>query len=367
MRPDIIKPEKSKFIRYFRSFFPFQKKRVGFYGYFGHGDLGDDASFIVTRKLLGDKVFPISKRCNAFNPHNLRALLIGGGAVLQRDYPFIPRRIFKKDSWNFPIILFSAGLNCDYDRSFTSKAKDKIVKLCRLSDYITVRDELTRRFLNSLGIDKVSILPHLELMLEPRPCEIGSKKKGPTIGIVLTPHPQFSEDTFEKIIDNFSDFSDYLTGKGYQVLYLPFELGVSENTKENEVISRIRQKVKNKDMVEVLEEDVSPGEMLSVIKDRCDFMVCMRLHSVVLAVNAAVPFFCITYNLMHKGFLQMLDMEELDNSIFDDFSSQSLEERFKRLLVNQEGFKAKLVEKRDYLRGLINQETAKVRGLLTDV
>ena len=69
-------------------------------------------------------------------------------------------------------------------------------------------------------------------------------------------------------------------------------------------------------------------------------------------------------NLMHKGFLQMLDMENLDNSIFDDFSSRVLEDRFEYLLANQASLKNKLIEKRDSLRGLINKEVLIVKNLL---
>lgn len=365
MQPNIIKPEKSKFIRYFKSFFPFWKKKgIGLYGYIGHGDLGDDASFFVARKLLGNEVFPISKRCNAFNPYNLKALLIGGGAILKRDYPFIPRRILKKDTWKFPVILFSAGLGCDYNKEFTKEAKDKITKLCKICDYVTVRDRLSQKFLNDLGIDKVNILPHLELVLKEEPKELDFNKKRFTVGIVLTPHSEFSSRTFQEIIDNFVQFTNYLTDKKYDVVYLPFEKKISENLKENEVIQEIMKKVKNKDQVRILGEDVEPEEMLFIIKNYCDFMVCMRLHSAVLAVNAGKPFFCITYNLMHDGFFEMIELPNLGMSIFENFSFNALREKFEDTFENSNDIRLKLIEKRDFLRELIYQEIANIKRLL---
>jgi len=361
-----IKPQNSKALRYIKAFFPFWKKKgIGLYGYFGHGDLGDDASFVVARQLLGKDVFPISKRCNAFVPFNLKALLIGAGTVLKGGYPFIPRRILKKDKWNFPVVLFSAGLGCDYNEEFTAPAKDKIRKLCGICDYITVRDELSRDFLKSLGIDKdIQILPHLELMLKPRPKDPGFNKDRFTIGIVLTPHSQFSPEMFKRIVDNFSRFSDYLTEKGYNVIYFPFEKDFSENVKEREILEEIMKRVKDKNKVRLLKADMEADEALFIMKNYCDFMVCLRLHSAALAVNAGLPFFCVTYNLMHKGFLEMLKMPELGSSIFDDFSLETLKGKFEYVLGNYEDFKSKLIEKRDFLRELIKKEVSKVRAII---
>jgi len=366
MECKLIKPQKSKILRYLKAFFPFWKKKgVGLYGYFGHGDLGDDASFFVARQLLGKDIFPISKRCNAFVPFNLKALLIGAGAVLKSGYPFIPRRILKEGKRGFPIVLFSAGLGCDYNEEFTSEAKSKIKKLCVICDYITVRDELSRSFLKGLGVDKdIHILPHLELMLKPRQKEPGFKKERFTVGIVLTPHSQFSSEMFQGIVDNFTRFSDYLTAKGYNVVYFPFEKDFSENTKEREILEAIMRKVKDKNRVKLLSGDMEADEALFIMKNYCDFMVCLRLHSAVLAVNAGLPFFCVTYNLMHKGFLEMLEMPELGSSIFDSFSLETLKEKFEYVLKDYEHFKAKLTEKRDFLRGLIKKEISKVRSVI---
>ena len=365
MDDTIIKPERSKLVRYLRTYLPFwQKKKIGFYGYFGHGDLGDDACFFVGRDLLGETILPISKRCYAFNPHILKGLLIGGGAVLKSKYPFIPRRLLTRDKWNFPVILFSAGVGCDYNEEFTKEATDKIKKLCKVCSYITVRDKISERFLNKLGFDCVSILPHLELGLKEKSREFDFSKEGFTVGIVLTPHTEFNSCTFEKIIDVFSQFTDYLTGNGNNVIYIPFEKSIYGSTKESELIQEIMRRLKNKDKVRVLEEDVGPQEMLFAIKNYCDIMVCMRLHSAVFSTNAGIPFFCVSYNFMHKGFLEMIEASDLELSLFDNFSLDRLRNKYEYILKNYKTIAAKIAQRRDSLRDIIYKEISHIRNKL---
>ncbi|MGD9015499.1 MAG: polysaccharide pyruvyl transferase family protein [Candidatus Omnitrophota bacterium] len=365
MSNSIIQPEKSKFLRYLKAYLPFwQKKKIGFWGYFGQGDLGDDAAFLAGKDILAEDIFPISKRCFAFNPHSLRGLLIGGGAILKSKYPFIPRRLLMKAKWNFPVILFSAGVGCDYNEVFTNQAKDKIKRLCDLADYITVRDKISQEFLSNLGYQDAAILPHLELALQDSPQQLNFNKSGFTVGIVLTPHPEFDNRVFEKMVDVFSRFTDYLTDNHNRVIYLPFEKADSENTRESVVITEIIKRLNNKDRAEALRGNLQPQEMLYFIKNYCDMLVCMRLHSAVFSTNAGIPFFCISYNLMHQGFLGMLQAQDLGISIFEDFSLQTLIDKFEYVQGHYSQIKSKLTAKRDNLRNTIYSQAAHVKGIL---
>jgi len=357
-----LKPEKSKLLRYLKSYLPFwQNKKIGFYGNFGHGDLGDDASFISAHELLNNELLPISKRCYAFNPAMLKSLLIGGGGILRWESPYIPRRILEKKSWNFPVILFSAGINCDYNKQFSLDSENKIKKLCSACSYITVRDQITRKFINNLGFNKVSVLPDLELILKERSKKLDFKKDARTVGIVLSPHSEFASGTFKSIIDAFSGFTNYLTEKGNNVIYLPFEKKISENTKEYEITKEILKAIKFPQRVKILEEYLEPDEMLYAIRNCCDVMVCMRLHSAIFSVNAGIPFICISYNLMHKGFLEMMDMQDLDIPLFDNFSQGSLIEKFEYLLKNYSEISQRLIHKKKILTNMIYKEISYIK------
>jgi len=358
-------PGKSKFSRYLKSYLPFwQKKKIGFYGNFGHGDLGDDASFTVARDFLGEDILPISKRCYAFNPHILKAFLIGGGGILRWESPYIPRRILTKKKWNFPVILFSAGINCDYNREFTKETKDKIKRLCEACDYLTVRDKISLKFLNNLGFNNVSLLPHLELALKEKFKNFGFNKERSTVGIVLTPHSTFTTHLFAKIRDIFTQFTDYLTDEDKDVFYIPFEKKISENIREGELIQGIMKKIKNKNRVNLLDGNMEPEEILYFIKNFCDSMVCMRLHSAVFSINTGLPFLCVSYNLTHRGFLEMLDATDLELSIFDNFSFDAIVDKFEYVSNNYSILKEKILNKREMLKSMIDKEISYIKSIL---
>ena len=356
MSRTFIKPTRSKVIRYLKSYAPFwQKKKIGFYANFGHGDLGDDACFVAANDL------PLSKRCFAFNPRSLSAFLIGGCAVLRWESPYIPRRIFNKKKWDFPVILFSAGINQDYNKEFSAEARDKIKRLCAICDYITVKDRLTQDFIKSLGFSEVSILPALELVLKEKDRNFNFKKRRFTVGIVLTPHSEFDEADFKKLRDIFCKFSDHVTAGDRDIVFLRFERDYSESKKESYLINEIMSRVKKKDRVRVLEEDLEPKEMLYFMKRYCDAMICTRLHSAVFSVKASIPFLCISYNLMHKGFFEMVESPDLEISISDEFSFENLKDKFEYVIKNYDSIRSRLAEKKDYLKGLIHKEISYIK------
>jgi polysaccharide pyruvyl transferase WcaK-like protein len=352
----------TKILPYLRSYLFFGAKRIGFYANLGHGDLGDEASFLAVKKLLNNDILPISKKCYAFNPGILKAFLIGSGAVLRWESPYIPKRLLTRKKWNFLVVLFSAGMNCDYNKEFSEEIKSRIKKLCGICDYLSVRDAVSQRFLNGLGFDDVNILPDPELALEEKPYKPAFNKKGFTVGIALSPHSEFSKEDFDKIVNVFSQFTDYLTASNKDVIYLRFETKSSEDTKEDYLIKEIMKKVKDKNMVKDFKEDIGPEEMLSVIKNYCDIMVCMRLHAAVFSANAGVPFLCVTYNFMHDGFLDMLDSKDLGLAM-TDLSVESLKAKYEYVLNNYKPLKARIIARRDHLKNMIYNEVEKIKNL----
>jgi hypothetical protein len=365
MQSSKIAPVKSKCLRYLKSYCCFlRNKKVGFYSNFGHGDLGDDASFFVAKDLFKSDIVPISKRCNAFNPRMLKGLCIGGAAPLRWQSPYIPRGLIKKSKWDFPVVLLSGGINCDYGEDYSKDSLDKIKALCNLCDYISVKDKLTQKFLNDLGFSNVSILPDLEIALEEEPFDISLKKDKPIVGIIVSPHSEFSDDTFSNITQVFVKFTDYLISKGNSVIFLPFDIASAANTKEKEIITSIVEQVKNKDEVSTLENIDNPAKLLFVIGKYCQSLVTMRLHSAIFAANAQVPFISIRYNLMHDGFLDMMDSKDLSLSLFEGFSSQALQNKFEYLSNNHASIKDRMLKKKKYLKDMILKEAATIKNIL---
>jgi len=341
-------------------------KRIGFYSNIGHGDIGDDAAFYVAQTLLGADMFPLSKKCYAFNPRMLRALLISGGGALRLESPYIPRRLGDKQKWPFPVALCGVGVNCDYGKTYTEETKDKIRRLCACADYIAVRDQYTVRFLRELGFPDVRVLPDLDLALSEEPMQsplIAAKKKY-TVGIVLTPHSEFGDKTFAMMIDVFAKFVSFLADQGNAVVCFPFEGVTSDNTRERDLIAAIRSRVTKPEHVHVCSAHVSPHQLVYIMRTACDLMVCMRMHSAVFAAAAGVPFIGISYNMMHDGFFEMIGATDRNIRLHDQFSFETLQDAYQYVVCHYREIKQQQDEKRDILRTQIYNEIAHIRKVL---
>ncbi len=360
-----LKLSNSQWIRYLRSYLisPL-KKRIGFYGNFGHGDLGDDASFIAANELLGGQILPLSKRCYAFNPYILKCLLIGGGGILRWECPYLPKKVLSKKHWGFPILLLAAGINCDDNQKFSEEAKEQISQLCQRCCYISARDLQTKRFLESLRINNVHIFPDLELILRETPFPLNFQKKEFTIGIVLSSHSEFTDQQMNSLIEVFSQLTNHLLADNFQVLFLPFESMDSENSREQDLFQEIRKRVRAPQEIFFFNKSYSPQQMLFLIKNLCDGMICMRLHSAIFATNAGIPFLCLSYNTMHKAFMEMMGLSPWELSLFQQFSLERLLEKFHDLQEHLPQLKKLITQKREELRNQILYESSLIRSYL---
>ncbi|MFC1809088.1 polysaccharide pyruvyl transferase family protein [Candidatus Omnitrophota bacterium] len=309
---------------YAKSFIPFWDRRIGFYENFGHGDLGDDTAFEVAEQKINQPLLPLSKRCNAFVPYRLKGLLIGGRAVFRWESPYVPRRLFSRKRWPFPVVLLAAGVNRDFNVEISRETKNMLCSLVDRCDYLSVRDLMSQRFLSDLGIYNTAIVPDLELALKPVSWELPFSKEGPTVGITVSPHSAFKEKIIERLITSIVTFIDYVNQGDQNVVFFPFDQIGADSTREKDMIANICKRVKNPQRVKVLQQHVSPGEMLFAIKELCDRMICTRLHSVAMATNAHIPFVVISFNDMHKAFLEMVELKECEISLFDELSAEKL-------------------------------------------
>ncbi len=322
----------SKGFRYIRSYLSFSK-RVVFYGGFGHGNLGDDAAPVVARKLLNMPIRLASKRNYAFVPHAVKTLLIGGGGIFHWQAPYIPRLLLKKEKWKFPVIVFSAGINCDYYRTFSEGAIEKIKKLCNLADVLAVRDELTLSFLRSFGVNKkINIIPDLALALKEEPVEPGFKKEGFTVGIATAAHTEFTTNKIHESAAIITDFVNYLFNKGYRVIFLPFQISETDKMDERRIASELIGGARDANNITLVNHAYSPSQMLYVMKHYCDFILGMRLHANVFSANAGIPFLSLSYNIKQNAFLKMLDLSRLNVPLTHRFCLDVLKNKFEETM-----------------------------------
>jgi polysaccharide pyruvyl transferase WcaK-like protein len=229
-----------------------------------------------------------------------------------------------------------------------------------------VRYLATKRFLDDLGCSNVRVLPDIDLMLNEEPCDSTIDNSKPCVGIVLTPHSMFSDETFRKIETEFLKFVNYVTREGKQVIFFTFDNPDAGDAKELELIHAIKSRATTPDMIFTFDKAQSPHQILYGMKKYCGTMVCMRMHSAVFAANAGIPFICVSYNLMHKGLVEMLNMHEYEIELDEFFSFERIKDRYLKLVNNYDELKSNLVLRRNELIQNIHNEVKIIKGILEE-
>lgn len=312
-------------------------------GYYGFNNLGDEAiletmvkSFLETQNnleitVLSAQPAQTEKKMGVKAVHRsqffsvLKAIwradmfISGGGSLLQdmtsrwsiRYYLAV---IFCAVVFKKPVFLYAHGIG-----PVKGKLNRKLVKfiLSRV-DAITVRDKNSKIDLVSMGINKEKIFLTADPVVA---MEMDSKKQGqtilkeilkrdwekrPLIGLSLRTK-DFSDFKRRQMLKNLIES---LTVR-YEVILLPFHL------KEDKELSNWARE----NGIPALSELVGAQEMLSVVEN-LDALVGARLHSLIFAAVAHIPFVGISYDPKIESFLEIFELEPVCQ--VSSFSSEAV-------------------------------------------
>ena len=221
-----------------------------------------------------------------------------------------------------------------------------IRKLFKISSFIAVRDEDSKKVIKSLiRGKKVHLMPDLVFKLEPKFKQAKENK------ITLCLRDQTGKPSdFDQKLAKFLNFL-LQEEKKLELDFLPFKKELDEKYHE-QIIEKIAEKsrVKTQDYTEKrhkIEELFSESKLIFGV----------RLHSILMAINTETPFIAINYNPKVRNLLRTLDMEqfvieptELDSKKFLDLYkyTQENEEKITHKLKNtknNQALKHELIEK----------------------
>ncbi len=140
---------------------------------------------------------------------------------------------------------------------------------------------------------------------------------------------------YNTFIEKISKVVSYCRDElNFQIIFLPFWLD-----RDNKVHEDILSRIKNKDKIFLLNKEFTPSEAKGIISGS-DFVLGMRLHSVILALSENVPFIALSYSSKVNNYLR---------NFFEN-------DKLKKVSVNPEKFAVnELIEKINY--GLKNRLT----------
>ena len=297
-------------------------KKILLAGYYGFGNLGDEAILemaikqileITDRKnitvLSGNKEATRKKykvdtidRYNVFSIVNRLvksdAVVFGGGSLLQditskRSIYYYLFLIRLAKIMNNKVIMLSQGIGPIVSENSITAVK----RTLKFIDYITVRDKNSMEFLENIGMDKNRIFLSTDPVINLKEGEIHPKKSNVLKKVCFSLRNWKNADVSKKI----SIVAEKLISSNIECYFVPFYY--------NEDLELIKQ-VENKlgDKAVYYKERLTTDEAFNIIRGM-DVLVGVRLHSLIFAAAANVPFAAVSYDHKIDHFVESVNMD----------------------------------------------------------
>ena len=306
---------------------PPQVIRAAISGYYGYGNLGDDAILLSISRQLSDPEHPVRltvlsrhpeetesqyglKAVHRFSPFGVyRALrksdvLISGGGSLLQDktstrsllYYLSVIRIAKH--LHKPVFLYANGIG-----PVNREANRQKVKEClQICDAITLRDSDSLKEVQRLGVNRQDILvtgdPAFILKGIPSDrsllTQAGVPADGRLVGISVRNIPGTDHFTgqFARLCDRL------IKEQGKTIVFL-----IMQESEDEAISQQIQQLMTEQSYM--IKTPGDPAAMLSVI-GQMDTVISMRLHTIIFAANMGVPTVGCIYDPKVHTVLKML-------------------------------------------------------------
>ena len=359
--------------------------RIFLIGWFGAGNIGDEAILISELLFLRDQITNVEFYILSFNPGRTRQLTANIPEVSKILRMGSKRDVFKSDFWgifeafrevdavmiggggifqdlynHYPIPFFTAmALLARLNRkrlvlycvgigpisSFIGK------KLCRFAanstDIISVRDAGSKDLLKSLRVNRpIHLSADPVFLLEPVRNENVEKvikshhldTNGPAIGVSVQ-DLLFWKDESRKILAKTLDTLS--AEKGATIVFLPFGAykdGWLNRDKSSPVdmVASNKLAAQMKGKCSIVTDELTPQELLAVI-EKLDLVISMRLHGLIMGLTVGVPVIALTYEEESKisNLMKSLDQE---GNLFDvnTISYRRLLDRIEHLLFDRD-------------------------------
>lgn len=326
-------------------------KKILLAGYYGFGNLGDEAILemainqileITDKKnitvLSGNKDATNKKyNVNAIDRYNVfsiinklmnsDALVFGGGSLLQditskRSIYYYLFLIRLAKMMNNKVIMLSQGIG-----PIVNENSMKAVQ-CTLGyvDFITVRDKHSKEFLESIGMDTNKIFLSTDPVINLRAGENYVSKNSSKKKVCFSLRNWKNADVSQKI----SQVAEKLIENNIECYFIPFYYN-----EDLELIDEVEKNIGNKAVY--YKEKLTTNEAFDIIKDM-DVLVGVRLHSLIFAAAANVPFAAVSYdhkvdhfansvNMKVACSIDNIDVNLLYNEIIDKINNEDEEKR----------------------------------------
>lgn len=230
-----------------------------------------------------------------------------------------------------------------------NKNKRVVKKILKNTELLCFREAISQDYFKTLDIDRESYVTLDSAFQHPIDTEyyskvldeytelkefIGDGKN--VIGITVTDllwHSNYKSPSFDGVIKNvFSQFIDYVTDKGYKVLFIPQLFGESNDRD-------YMKSFENENCFTV--SDKYDCYFQQYLISKLYAVVGMRYHSNIFSAKMGTPFISVSYEQKMQGFMNKAGIGDYCIPI-KELSYDILKDRFEHLLENYDSYKSKL-------------------------
>ncbi len=254
---------------------------------------------VPVRSLSRDEIAPEIERLDLF-------ILGGGGILFDAEAKIYLREACMAADRGVPFMTYAIGAG-----PLIAPENQVIVKdcLCR-ADVVTVRERAAAKALEDAGVTcpiHVTADPALLLAAEPLPAGTltregwvrGARMIGFSVREPGPAAPGMEEAFYHSLLANAADYM--IDRYDARVVFIPMERKVLDMQHSHSVISKMLRPQR----ASVLMGNYAPGQLLTLMT-KMVFAVGMRLHFLVFAALAGIPFVGLPYASKVLGFLEDL-------------------------------------------------------------
>lgn len=306
------------------------KEVITYVGWVGHGNIGDEALYLVNKKLFNQyRLVP------TLNEKYSKVSLLGGGTLLP-SYPVS----MHPNKYNYAI---GVGMkNPTFWGPFDSFTKE-MVKRHRFR-FLGVRGNISKELLRNIGIES-QVVGDPCLLLEPN----SYKKKNNrliAVNVGVSPDGIWGNGIF--LLKEAIEFCKRLKADGYQLTLIPFWKGDLPYIKKLSEAADIDIFGKWSNIQKVLDFIAS-----------CYVLIGQKLHSVIFSAATYTPFICMEYRPKCLDFTESVGFEKCTIRT-DQINALKLMRLFCDLLDNWIDMRNMLIKKVERYRKSLRQSVAQI-------
>ena len=349
--------------------------RIVLAGYYGCGNVGDDALMLGLLTGLGEA--PMEITALSGNPEltrrmfNVRAvprkdpraikgelettdaLVFGGGGLLQDKTSLLSLKyythlIHMAKGMGKRVALIAQGIG-PIDSYLGRRATAKALALC---DLITVRDSESLSVARSLGAKHVELTADLAWLVRPSNSPAAEFGMAGMKSVAISARPWKNA---KRIAEAFGGFSQTLFKRGY--IPVPVEMDRGMDTKILDQIAKLHG-----GRCPDIRNVSSPADMVSKL-GRMNAIVSMRLHAGIFAASAGIAPMMIAYDPKVSSFARLLGLP-IPLAV-DEISAPRLWDTFQAFEDKRDAYNALVATKRDEQRTLAQRNADLLLAVLS--